>query len=584
MGRPFRFLGWPFLLTRLGHYALPLRGRSALIKMQIIADWLKMKNTKELSPVISVTGAGKVKKKITDFRKMKDVSSEIKKLDIAEAIVSHLGKNGTFVWDQSTGNGNKDAAIYSHESGCLYSISKKNKLFSGFLHKNYSVNSASSEFETVLAAMESECLQKNFTMAHQHFHYNEDNNTLHLPLSRSSMLKCDVNGVIETTNGDEGVFFKIPDSFEPFDYDAGFNNNNESMIQKVLLSGLLFHNNSPIYLDSEEARFLLTIMMYFILFSESMITRPILVFHGQSGSGKSTLLKKLGLILFGSKFRLGFIPRNRRELETDLINNKLCCFDNVDRSWKASLRDVIAGVATGAGIRLRKLFTSSTQISEVPLPIIALTSRNPAFSEQDDDILSRTLIIRLLPTENKVPETKILREVNNFRNDILNEMISKIPAILKALAQAAPISMPKTFRMADFQDFAYKAAFPIFEGIMGESEIGDRLKMVFTKLESSQHDYLTKTPFFYAIDEYVMGEECSSAGITTHELFGKLTKIDKERHFGFSKKCKSVISLGKLMGNNEGGLRARYNYTRSRGTNNIITHFFTQPESGPIEL
>jgi hypothetical protein len=568
-----------------------------------LVTFVKKDNQEETSQIVRIAGADEVKRNI-DLIRIERGPAVIKKLKISEEIVSNLANCGTFLIDKNAMNGNNGEALYCHDCGYLYSISKKDNLFSSFLHENYWLNSASTEFSGVIAAMVHKSIQNNKTKVHKQFYYRKEDNTFFIPFSRNNMLKCTQDGIVELVNGTEGVFFKTSDSFSSFDYEKGFDKGKESMIKKTVLHGLRYYANSKIYLDAKEASFLLTILLYFILFSQSMATRPILIVHGPRGSGKSTLLKKLGIALFGPEFRLTLISRSRRDLETEFANNLFCCFDNVDRDLKVSFRDALAAVSTGTGFRARKLRTDSQQLSHSPYPVIAMTTRNPAFSEKDDDILNRALIIRLQSMQNIVPENQILKDVEKFRGPILNEIVSTIPNILKAFEQDAPIAKKTDFRMADFQDFAYKAAFPIFNGIYSEEEIGDFLNNVFAKSVASQHDYLLGNPFFLAVDAFVSSDkkiledilandkenkgnianEYVSKGIPTSDLFKVLTLLDKENSFGFAKVCKSVGSLGKLLANNEAILDFRYGYKYVRGAHNKLFHFFSQPEDGQIVI
>jgi hypothetical protein len=315
-----------------------------------------------------------------------------------------------------------------------------------------------------------------------------------------------------------------------------------------------------------------------------METRPILVIHGHKRSGKSSLLKRLGKAIFGRDWNLSLIPRSRRDLETEFANNCFSCFDNVDRRIQKAQRDAFAATATGSGFRSRKLRTDSTQQRYSPRPLIAITTRDPAFRAEDDDILDRAVIIRLESLKTLTPENDLVSEVIIHRDEIVTLMVNRIPSIIAALQKDTLATVNRAFRIADFALFAYKSAFPIFKDRMSESEIAEMLEKVFNKLVASQRAYVLNNPVHYALDLYIQEQNNFPVTEQSKDLYDQLLKIDKKYSLGFKKVCKSLISFGKFMSNNENVFADRYGYTKKRGTGNKMEHTFSGLKVEQLEI
>ena len=147
-----------------------------------------------------------------------------------------------------------------------------------------------------------------------------------------------------------------------------------------------------------------------------------------------------------------------------------------------------------------------------------------------------------------------------------------------------------SFRMADFANFAYKSAFPIFMGRLTDDKIQKMLDNVFSKLSASQWAYLTSDPLHHVIDEFVsqkiktLSTNKLPIKVLSGELFIELLKIDKSCKFGFAKTCKNLISFGKLMGNNEEIFAERYGYFRKIIAGNRTEHSSADMNSDSLQI
>jgi hypothetical protein len=522
-------------------------------------------------------GTTTVKDRIRNIRSGQLPASE-KKILIASTGKDHLEKYAQFAIDPRTPG---SRGLICLESGDVYQISRKNALLEAFIFENYGISSASTDYKFLLKLLSHTCFTSTEIEIYSHFHFESDTGTLFFPLNKRELVSCTEEVSEKIPNGTAGLFLKPSAVFSDFNFSAG-KSKEKAYISKYLFSDLNCENTFHWRLTQEEAAFLLEILFYFIPFVDSMPTRPILIVHGPKGAGKSSLLKRMGAAYFGPKFSLSLIPRSRRELETEFSNNLFCCFDNVDRDLKKSQRDALAAIATGSGFRARKLYSDSTQISYAPRPIIALTTRNPAFSADDDDIVNRSIILNLKTLQKVIPENELLAQIKENRDAILTELINKMPSVISALKKASPVISDTSFRMADFANFAYKSAFPIFMGRMTNDKIQAMLDRIFLKLSASQRAYLTTDPLHHAVDEFVSRK--SPIKILSGDLFKELLAIDKACNLGFAKTCRNVIAFGKAMRNNTEIFSERYGYSRMTVTGNRTEHNFTGMHSDPLQI
>jgi hypothetical protein len=513
----------------------------------------------------------------------KGISKDEKIAAACKTVIDHLCKFGNFgLLKKGAEKKNTDFG-FNLETGDAYKIKKNDELLAAFTYENFGINSASPIYKYTLQAWKHACFMGKEILTANFFHYNTQGGVLHFPNDDRQTIVCEKDGIKVVSNGSSGVYINSY-QFTEFDYLGQNFVIEKSIIEKSLFSNLNCPEENEQFLNSKESAFILEIFFYMIPFANAMETRPLLVIHGQKGSGKSSLLKRMGKALFGPDWNLCLIPRSRRDLETELTNNILCCFDNVDRKIQKAQRDAFAAITTGSGYRSRQLYTDSTQKSYNPRPLIAITTRDPAFRAEDDDILDRALIIRLESLTDVIPENDLVAAVINHRNEILSEMVNQMPGIIAALQEDAPSSINRAFRMADFATFAYKAAFPIFSERLNETEVAEMLDKVFGKLITSQKAYVLSNPLHFTLDMFIQSETKFPVTATSHELYKKLLKIDKIYSLGFQKTCKSVIAFGKLMTTNEKIFADRYGYSKKRGTGNKTQHTFTGMKKEELEI
>jgi hypothetical protein len=542
--------------------------------------------------VVFLPEAKKIKRKIASVLRNKKLSKEKKLENIWLQIFVRIKSYGELTLQQGLNEGKKQKAVYQLKSGLVYELSKKNEVLEAVLYHNFGINSAHPIYKVIFRNLVNTCFLGDTIRAAPFSLYDTNEQILYFPKSDHEMIVCTQNGVESVPNGSGQVHINVTSQFTPFDYLDRTSDSENASIHKHLFSNLNCFEGLPDSLNAQETGFILEIFFYFIVFANQMENRPILIIHGMRRSGKSTILSLMGKVLFGPGWNISLVPRNRRDLEVEFTNNCLSCFDNIDRQLKKPLRDAFASLATGGGFKERTLYTNDGQQSYNPRPVIAIATRNPSLTDDDDDIIDRAIIVRLKPfpeDTSRSTESKRLSEVLKHRNEILTEMVNTMPDILKALNEDAPVEPNTSFRIVDFTNFAFKSAFPIFEGRIKHSEIGRRLNIVFDKLLAAQKAFVLNQPLHFALDAYLadyMNHNPNNLPqkVLTSDLYKELLKTDEEHYFGFKKTCNSSISLGIRMTQNKETFTDRYGYSAKRGTGNKKAHSFAGPIKNPLEI
>lgn len=523
------------------------------------------------------------KARILTYLTDKKLSREEKNQKVTAIVLdslSQVGKFGIIQAPESEG----EKYTFNLKTGQCIGIHRKSDLLKSFIYHNFGISNASSHYSHLFEALKHQCFIGDQFRTASFAHFERERGVLYLPKDTKEIVEISAAGIAMKQNGTGGVYLNTSDQFRPFRYlgEGGFFGG--KAIENLLFQNLNCPENRSKFMTSQEAAFLLEIYMYFILFSAAMETRPILVVQGQKGSGKSSLLKRMGKALFGESWDLGMVPRTRREFDTEISNNVFCVFDNLDRFLQRSQRDALAAIATGSGSRERELFSNRTQLRYRPRPNIAFSSRNAPFGIGDDDLVDRSILIQLTTPQQIIPENELVQSVLDNRNAVLSEMVNRIPGIIQALSAGPPVEPIQGFRMADFQHFAVRAAFPIFKGRMDDVRVSQMVRTVFKRLVQTQKAYIHNNPLHFAVDFFVQSAKQFPIKETTAKLYESLLGIAKDHHLGLKEMCDGIISFGRHMALNEKVFSERYGYSQKNGSNNKKIHTFKGMKRPALEI
>lgn len=173
---------------------------------------------------------------------------------------------------------------------------------------------------------------------------------------------------------------------------------------------------------------------------------PILVLHGPGGVGKSSFVQMLRALVDPSSVALTSLPTNEKDLMIAASNSWLSVFDNVS-DVKASMSDALCRLATGGGLRVRKLYTDRAEsMFHLCRPMILNGIGRFIWRE---DLLSRTLIVELsaMPKDARREEWELLDAFEAARGRLLGALLD---AAVGAMHEYPNVQLSDGPRLMDF--------------------------------------------------------------------------------------------------------------------------------------
>lgn len=205
-------------------------------------------------------------------------------------------------------------------------------------------------------------------------------------------------------------------------------------------------------LGPSEQRDQLYIHLHTLPFIDVLNARPIMAWAGKKGSGKTVIERSIGRFIYGPEYTESVMPDDKDDFLAKVTNQALAFIDNYDDGVEWA-NDVLAAIATGAGIDKRELYTTNTLRREVPRCWLSLTSRDPPFRR--DDVADRTLVFRVERVEDGfVGMGDYLRQVDDHRDLLWSAYLDNLQAILAEYLERDTGSMSSSHRMADWAIFA----------------------------------------------------------------------------------------------------------------------------------
>ncbi len=262
---------------------------------------------------------------------------------------------------------------------------------------------------------------------HNFCHYDKNKNAIYISNNDTTVYKITTEGIEELENGDEGIMFNYRADFEPFKLVKP--DDSVNYFDKYIADSMNIDTDTGT-LTAEEFKTLVRVWFLSTFFESIMPTKVLLVAVGEKGSGKTSTLRRIGIILFGSKYNVTPLPSKPEDFDTLVTNNHMVILDNVDtgKSW---LNDKLASVATGQNIGKRKLYTDNEEIKLPTKTYLALTSRTPQFTR--DDVADRLIGIPFKRISEFVPEGELIKDILDHRDEIMSYIMYELQKVLKAL-------------------------------------------------------------------------------------------------------------------------------------------------------
>jgi len=384
------------------------------------------------------------------------------------------------------------------------------------LHR-YGLNRSEQVFRYVLEELRLEALEKGLrTEVHRLSHYDANTGTLYLSNCNNGIYRITADAIELVDNGTDGVLFLTREDEEPFT--IGEADPNVSLLDELLLGGINF---VPDALSPDDRRLLFLLWIYAIFFDTVMPTKPLVALIGPMGSAKTSLARKVGLLLFGSRFEVTVLTRDARDFDAAVTNSKYVVVDNADQSFDW-LDDRLAIAATGGTIKRRAYYTTNRLVAFPVRCYLALTSRTPYFRRED--VADRLLMMRVERLPSFKPESMVKDEILSHRDAIMSELVSHLQDVIRALREAGDSHEGIGFRMADFADLAIKVA-----RYLG---IEPQVREIFQKLGSEQSYFvLEDEPVFDLLLKWA--RENRDREVTNADLFSELSDLAQKEGMPF---------------------------------------------------
>lgn len=384
-----------------------------------------------------------IKKEITGF--MKDSGHNLDKCQkVTKLVIEEILQRGKFFKD------NNYSYIFLDDDKKIIPIINSDEQLKRLLNR-MGINAAKDYYNYVVNELSTYAFDNGAQIeTHNFCYYDRKNNALYIFNNDKTVYKITTENIEELENGDEGIMFNYKQDYEPFRL-ANFDNSTD-YFKKYVTDSMNIDTEAGELTDSEY-KILLWLWFLSTFFDSIMPSKVILVAIGEKGSRKTSTLRRLGIILFGSKYNVRPLPNKAEDFDTLVTNSHFVILDNADtkREW---LNDKLASVATGQTIEKRKLYTDNESVKLPTRTYLALTSRTPGFTR--DDVSDRLVGIYLTRVEDFITENEVMVDVIDHRNEIMSYIMYELQKVLKTFKITKEHKYRTNFRIADFAIFGLR--------------------------------------------------------------------------------------------------------------------------------
>lgn len=447
-----------------------------------------------------------IKAKVRSIQASQEVGRNAKKDKISELIIAELSSMGKFYKAEN------QYYLFLNDTKRLICISNESFEIKTLFTK-WGLNASEGLYKYVLNEVFVYCLEyaQNVEI-YKYAYYDPKKFSLYIYNGKKEVLKITPNEISTQENGDEGIMFVELKNYQPFKL-VEFNKK-INYVSKYLTSKLNVDTCSSL-LNANTQRKLAAIWFYSLFFESIMKTKPIFTVIGEKGSGKTTFLRRVGQVLFGSKFDVTSVSGDCRDLDTIITNNYYVVIDNLDNPTK-NLNDALARIATGQTIKKRVYYTTNDEVEYDVKCFVALTSRTPQFTR--DDVADRLVCIYLERYDIFQVESHLKKEAMDERNEIMSYVVNQLQKMISKLYKNKNACIVVAFRMADFAVFALKTA-------KDKNEI-EELKKIFSTMIKIQNEFTLRDDVLYIIlKEFVANVENRGKRFTSAQLYEEFIKI-----------------------------------------------------------
>ena len=405
------------------------------------------------------------------------------------------------------------------------------KFFEQLVNDRYGLNKSEVEYEYLIADMETEAGRRGKKSDVYRFaYYDKENHVLYIDRNDFQMYRLNGKSIELLPNGADGVLFITDPQNEPFELK---NIGESEYLRPLIIDPTNFVQGEHVNLNPDEQRYLFQIWLYTLFFEELQPTKPIQVFLGAQGSGKTTRQRSIGVWFFGQRFNVQGIGGEDDFIAT-ITHNYFAVFDNVD-AYKDWLNDRLAQAATGQRIEKRELYTTNRLVRYYPRCFLSLNSREPKFKRPD--VVDRLLLFRVQRLEKFVSESRLIGEIQKYRNELWTEMLIDLNQIVAALKEDNEPFLSQ-HRMADWAELGWRIA--------KTQDAGDYFVQLLEKMNREQSQFvLEEDPIFLCLDIWVNKPGNQGRQVTASTLYYDFQIIAEQEKISFT--FKSAKSFGRRL-------------------------------------
>jgi hypothetical protein len=207
------------------------------------------------------------------------------------------------------------------------------------------------------------------------------------------------------------------------------------------------------------------------------INKPILAISGPAGSGKSECTRVLKTLMDPTTPASMPPIVSTGELDKLALTSAVMAFDNLS-SMKDNVANHFCRLATGAGIRIRKLYKTNEYITFEAVRPIIVNGISQIITQSD--LLNRAVPIELSPIEKRITDDEYRESFSNARPRLLGAMFD---LLAKAMSVHPTITRTDWPRMGSFARWGYAVC-----EALGGNYSGESFMNAYAKAEKVQHD------------------------------------------------------------------------------------------------
>jgi hypothetical protein len=316
----------------------------------------------------------------------------------------------------------------------LYKIKSANRVnpdYGAFLYHRYGIIDGDMVARLCYTVIDNEARKEPKRKIQRFTWWDKVNNTLYVSRFDGNAYKLDGKSIQLVPNGQD-VIFADRENAVPYEPIFG----DEKLIRKTLVDDLSYIQlDGADNLSSDTQSNLLFIWLHTIPFQSSFGTRPILCIEGIRGSGKTVVLKRISHMLMGRQKIFAISEHMKLDDIATLFGSEYLAFlDNCDTSLP--IGDLLAAATSGANLTKRQLFTDNDMVNANLAGVLAISSRDPRILDRDD-LIDRTLLIRLNRREMFTPDDVLFKGLDENRNKLMGEWLTNLNMVVNVLQTPA---------------------------------------------------------------------------------------------------------------------------------------------------